>query len=377
MSASGPAAGAPRPARACEARPGGGLLAALFVLGAALPAAPAEAPPAEPSPAVYPEQRIPIRYSHRVHIQKEGMRCLDCHGAVSDSWKTSDLNLPKEARCAECHAEVKDPERCSYCHPGPGAPETFNFPAAYLRFDHRGHLKNGARCLDCHPGVPEAELATVRDLPRMADCLDCHRSRRASTECAACHPTGPEGRVAVRLAGQVLKPASHRPGWDRAHRAEAEASASDCLACHAEADCQSCHDGSERPGIHPGDWIVLHPQAAAANETRCMSCHRLERFCIGCHESAGVRFGSLPAGSFHPSGWAGASAGPTHHAHFARRNIEACASCHTEPECIACHGNVSGPRVSPHPPGFEGREVFRRNPQGCLKCHAAADPLLR
>ena len=355
-------------------------LAARGMLLAGLPllaAAAAEPPPAEPSPLVYPAQKLPIRYSHRVHIQQEGMRCLDCHGSVADSWKTSDLNLPREERCAECHAQVRDAEQCAYCHPGPEPPATYEVPAAYLRFDHRGHLKNGVRCLDCHPSVPQRDLATVADLPRMAECLDCHRVRRASVECAACHPTTPEGRLAVRFGGGVLKPASHRPGWERAHRAEAEAGSGDCLACHAESECLACHDGSERPGVHPGEWIVLHPQSALANELRCQSCHRLEAFCRDCHARTGVGFGALPGGSFHPQGWASSSIGSTHHSHFARRNIEACASCHTEPECVACHGNISGPRVNPHPPRFDGGEVFKRNPRGCLKCHAAADPLLR
>jgi hypothetical protein len=350
-------------------------VAALCVLLSAPPAH-SDAPPADPSPAVYPAQKISLRYSHRVHIQQEGMRCLDCHGAAPDSWKSSDLLLPKEERCADCHAEVKDKERCSYCHPGGETRQPFEFPPAFLRFDHRGHLRNGVRCVDCHPQVAQRELATVDDLPRMADCVACHRQRRASTECAACHPTGPEGRVAVRLGGAILKPASHRPGWDRAHRADAEAGAADCLACHAESECLACHDGSERPGIHPGDWIVLHPQAALANETRCMSCHRLERFCQDCHQRTGVRFGALPSGSFHPAGWAAPTAGADHHSHVARRNIEACASCHAEPECVACHGNVSGPRVNPHPPGFDGAAIFRRNRSACLKCHAPSDPRL-
>jgi hypothetical protein len=352
------------------------LVAAVLALHALWPAR-ADTASEDPSPVVYPPQRIPIRYSHRVHIQQEGMKCLDCHDAVRESWKSADLNLPKEARCAPCHAQVRDPQQCAYCHPGPEPPAGFDFPAAFLRFDHRGHVGRGARCLDCHPGVPERELATVRDLPRMAACLECHQRQKASTDCSACHPTGPEGRVAVRLAGGTLKPASHRPGWDRAHRAEAEASAGTCLACHAEADCLSCHDGSERPAIHPADWVVLHPQAAISNETRCQSCHRLDAFCTDCHSRTGVKFGTLPGGAFHPAGWASPGVTPSHHSHVARRNIEACASCHAEPDCIACHGNLGGPRVNPHPSGVDLHEIQRRNPRACLKCHAAADPLLQ
>ena len=77
-----------------------------------------------------------------------------------------------------------------------------------------------------------------------------------------------------------------------------------------------------------------------------------------------------PPPSFHPPGFAGAA-----HGMEARRSMTTCASCHSERDCVACHGATSiGAGLSPHPPGFAAgcASALERNPRACITCHGDA-----
>src|SRR5262249_23687738 len=137
-------------------------------------------------------------------------------------------------------------------------------------------------------------------------------------------------------------------------------------------------------------------------------------FCIGCHQRSGVAL-DAPGGNpstpttgsirFHPEGWVSYSCfgtvrcfenNPNHHAWQAQRNIRACASCHREQSCIACHSSYNAPfndpalnpgfkgiesmgSNNPHPPGWLGsgkcRALLARNKRVCLKCHPGNLPI--
>ncbi|HEY7726102.1 MAG TPA: cytochrome C, partial [Anaeromyxobacteraceae bacterium] len=152
-----------------------------------------------------------------------------------------------------------------------------------------------------------------------------------------------------------------------------------CAACHAESFCLRCHDGATRPQeVHPNDFISLHPVAARQAEARCDACHRRQSFCAGCHERTGV--GSEAAAAFrdptarvHPPAWLNPGAG--HHGIHAARGIGACASCHREEQCAACHAATTLARRT-HPPGFAERcrDMIRRSDRACAKCHVLSDP---
>jgi hypothetical protein len=173
-----------------------------------------------------------------------------------------------------------------------------------------------------------------------------------------------------------------------------------CLSCHRRNECVDCHGGVVRPpDIHPSDYVSLHPVDARRNTPDCSSCHRLQSFCVGCHQRSGVAAdpeGGLlgqrannPFGTgtgvkqFHPPGWARDASGqvistprPASHSLQAKRNIRACASCHREESCLTCHSTdpSHGPVFSPHGPGFAAtarcRFLAARNRRACLKCHA-------
>jgi hypothetical protein len=95
----------------------------------------------------------------------------------------------------------------------------------------------------------------------------------------------------------------------------------------------------------------------------CLDCHRRTRVA---ESSPGLS----PNLRLHPEGY-----GMGRHSSDARRNLRSCTACHTEGDCIRCHGAAGiGLGYSPHPSGFSKRcsLLKSRNPRPCLKCHQAS-----
>jgi hypothetical protein len=191
---------------------------------------------------------------------------------------------------------------------------------------------------------------------------------------------------------------AHGLNFGRDH-AQAGRDTSYCLQCHKRTECIDCHGGTVRPfDIHPSDYESLHGVDARRNTPDCSTCHRLQSFCVGCHQRTGVTAdpeGGLPGHkpnnpfgtgtqvkTFHPPGWAREEAlgPPSGHAEQARRNIRSCVSCHREESCLTCHSAdpIRGMAVSPHGPGFWGtarcKALSSKNRRACLKCHALGAP---
>ncbi|HZY04559.1 MAG TPA: cytochrome c3 family protein [Anaeromyxobacteraceae bacterium] len=389
--------------------------ASVLILAAALAAGPGAAPPADRalprSPAVYPERRVTLAFSHRGH-RGQARRCLGCHAAALASDSARDRLLPPEADCVRCHdiqafregRPTDPPGNCQVCHPGfdhtvHRAPEASLFLASNLVFSHRRHLERllasgqdpNAACAACHGDVEAVELATRADLPRMATCLGCHDGRQAGAGCAVCHPPALPGRGArleTSFPSGTLRPGpgdplglDHGPRYDLTHSLAALSRRGQCLECHAESSCQTCHDATRKPqAIHPGDFTSTHPAAARQNRPDCSACHRLQSFCAGCHERVGVGPDAgapfYSGAQVHPPGWL--TPGPQHHGVQAARNIGQCASCHREDTCLRCHATTSAVYpggIAPHPPGFAARcgEMLARNDRACRKCHDLAN----
>lgn len=389
-----------------------------------------------PSPLLLPDQTIPLRFSHRLHVDL--VECTDCHTTATTSLRSKDINLPKEAVCLDCHDQAAaargeptdPPSSCDTCHPGfeprwlPGAtfadthqvevfPPAMVIPEPHIKFNHKVHADKAIGCDRCHQDMASVELAT-RDnaLPLMATCIDCHDGRPggdspdsgAPNACKTCHLTHPDGRIDTDLPGGKLEPAgwyfmdAHDDNWLQSHRAVATLDESGCASCHTQKECLDCHNGVKKPlKIHPNNWILTHTIPARRNDPDCSSCHHSQSFCVDCHTATKVADtpdSRPPSGvRFHPEGWvdyrdvtgrevpAQGIRGPNHHSFQAQRNIRACASCHTEDSCIACHGaegvNVTARtyfRISPHPLSWtRGSDCVRmrdKNERVCYKCHA-------
>jgi hypothetical protein len=366
------------------------------LLGAAWGRAP-YADDTAPSPVIYPEQRLPLVFTHAAHLGR-GMVCVDCHAAAVTSRSAVDNLLPGEDACRGCHAidraqpdkQATPPARCDACHVGYVAgqvPARVYLPPPNLKFDHARHVGRGVACTACH-GDLAAEgvaLATRDQLPRMRLCLDCHDGKRAPSACSTCH-LAEVGVLRTDLDDGALIPSgvvygdAHDLGFAHHHAAAASRDPAYCAACHRQSFCSDCHAGLVKPmDFHPGDYALTHAADARRNSPDCSACHRKQSFCVGCHERSGV--GSRASGfdaadpraRFHPDDWA-SLAGANRHAREARANLDACASCHREDDCLACHtAELGSPRVNPHGPGWRGsrrcRALAARNPRMCSRCH--------
>lgn len=356
------------------------------------------------SPAVYPTQRLPLVFSHRLHLAR-GATCASCHPAATTSRSAVDNLIPTEAACRACHpidraeptraVQGAPPAACVACHPGwtPGQPVARVYvPPPPLKFAHGAHTQTA--CATCHGDLAKVDLATERQLPTMATCLSCHTSGAADAHrCGDCHLTKPGGLVETELPHGRLVPNAtglgdaHGPGFAKDHRQEARQVGATCTACHDRSECVACHQGVVKPlDFHPGNYVVVHGVEAKRGTPDCSACHRAQSFCVGCHERSGVStrvttdYDASLNRAFHPPGWASPGAGPNRHAGEARRNLTSCASCHREEDCLTCHSNQPGSlRATPHPPGWRGsarcRALDRGNRRMCLRCHITQDEL--
>ena len=377
------------------------------------------AKPDGPSPVIYPAQELPLKFSHARHLRR-GATCTGCHEQAPTSVSARDNLLPPESACLPCHPiDRQHPEKrepgiataCDTCHVGMPV-ERVVMPAPFLKFNHRQHAEAAIDCTRCHGDLKEVDLATRAQLPKMALCLSCHREgleRRRVTEgspqvkrlptarCAACHLQQGNGTLEVRFSSGVLLPTGelrgdeHNSAFLREHRSVAQNDPAYCQNCHTESFCQRCHNSVVKPfDLHGGDYVHRHGLDARRNQPDCSSCHRLQTFCLGCHERLGVAshltlpgapspsafFPAAPR-RFHPEGWASTGMGANLHATEAERNLRACVSCHREEACLGCHSSLPDARgpggVNPHPADWvsSGRclALSRRNSRMCLKCH--------
>lgn len=356
------------------------------------------------SPVVYPEQRLPLAFSHAKHLAR-GSTCATCHPAATSSRSAVDNLIPTEAACRACHpidrADVTKtvagapPAACIACHPAfvPGQPvERVYLTPTPLKFDHAAHAKQP--CQSCHGDMTKVDLATDRQLPTMSSCLACHNRGVEERHCADCHLTKLGGLVETQFAHGNLVPQTtglgdgHGPGFAKDHAQEARQVGATCTACHDRSECVACHQGVTKPmEFHPGNYIATHGVEARRGTPDCSACHRAQSFCVGCHERTGLGTRgesafdkTQPGGAFHPAGWATAGGGENRHAAEARRNISSCASCHREEDCLTCHSAQPGALgASPHPKGWRGsarcKALDSRNRRVCLRCHITADEL--
>jgi hypothetical protein len=377
-----------------------------------------ETPPDEWSPIVYPMQRLPLIFSHAKHLAR-GAQCATCHPAGTTSRSAVDNLLPTETQCRVCHAiDRTRPESppvaigsdlgrgnpikqatptgaCAACHPGwvPGAiVEQVYLTPPPLKFDHAAHAQSP--CESCHP-VRTVDLATTRQLPTMASCLRCHADGTQERHCTDCHLAQAGGLLQTQFEFGTLVPDhdglgdAHGPRFKTEHKMEAQQAGATCNACHDKSECVECHTGSVKPmDFHPGDYVMTHAVDARRGTPDCSACHRLESFCVACHERSGLgtraasKFSAQdPARMFHPPGWASAAqGGPNRHAGEARRNLQQCTSCHREEDCLRCHSAQPGAlHASPHPTSWRGsaqcRALDRGNRRMCLRCHVSQDEL--
>jgi hypothetical protein len=186
-----------------------------------------------------------------------------------------------------------------------------------LTFTHAKHFSIGVSdCGACHSG--NTHERDKINAPTMLQCSMCHGLNAdavAPGSCVTCHP-----------ADMPREPVSHAAAdWvPERHATIAKDSSFDCLTCHRQTSCDSCH-GLTLP--HPGGWDRAHPRTYFQDGSLCDRCHPITEpaardFCDSCHHPQGPDDVSWRA--FHPTAVKNATA-------------TNCFQCHAEQTCTICH----------------------------------------
>lgn len=295
-------------------------------------------------------RRLPVPSDHR-----DSTFLIEGHGKAAES----------TSRCATCHTE----ERCLTCHVDasrreiqamPKAPAGMELPPAKAHYptpaSHHeegwlsvhGQQAGGGRCNTCHT---------------RQDCLACHVGSVPAQVTAL-----PSRRqtVAPGVGLKIHAPKSHASQFFmKVHPTLASSDNRSCETCHAESFCTDCHDGPSNGGYHPADYVMRHPADAFGQDAECSACHNTTVFCRDCHIESGLSTTGRLGGAYH-------TAEPLwllRHGQAARQNLEACASCHKQRDCLQCHSVLGAFKISPHGADFDAARAWAKNPRMCLACH--------
>ncbi len=205
--------------------------------------------------------------------------------------------------CTECHGDLDKVFKEG------GAPT--------LLYTHEEHFAQGVSdCSVCHP--PNTHEADTINKPTMSRCFTCHGVTKmaiASGTCNSCHPPGLREKPPTHLAA----------GWLRErHGEEAKVDQFQCLTCHKQSFCSSCH-GVDMP--HAEGWgEAPHTQAFFDDPKACQLCHprapQTADSCDTCHHP------QVPK----DTAWR------TYHPNVVKdEGAYTCFQCHDPATCATCH----------------------------------------
>ncbi len=341
-----------------------------------------------------------VTFSHLFHTEDVEAECTDCHGEAEESEVSNDFLLPMMDTCGECH-DVEDDDECATCHGDNEDPDTFvESSPRELSFNHKLHIEAEINCTTCHVGIDVSEAPSNRYFPKMTVCQTCHDGAQEHNTCETCH---------TKL--ELLRPENHVwPDWKRQHKRFVVSGQheNDCLSCHSEASCQECHSAAQivmtskpapRPllegrqlqfsrslltsqRIHENNYIFWHGIDHKARTMECATCHNKQTFCNDCHDNRQDAGFASPIPASHSQVdfvRLGVGGGGGKHAKLAKKDIEACMSCHDfngqDPACLLCHtdrtpGLGNDPRT--HTARFMRTDKgdYHDNPDAsCYNCH--------
>jgi menaquinone reductase, multiheme cytochrome c subunit len=160
---------------------------------------------------IYSSRPQPVNFSHKIHADKAGAKCEDCHSFRDDG---TFAGVPTLDKCTGCHAAPMGTTAAEknfideYVTPGreprwsayAGQPEN-------VSFSHAAHVKRARlHCETCHGDTGTSDSLRPYQLDRisgyshdiwkipnvphgmkMADCVDCHRRSGLEHSCLDCH----------------------------------------------------------------------------------------------------------------------------------------------------------------------------------------------
>ena len=121
----------------------------------------------------------PVQFSHKHHVNDDGIDCRYCHTSVEES---SFAGIPSTKICMNCHTQIwaespiLAPVRESF-RTGKSLEWTrVNNLPGFVYFDHSIHVHKGVGCATCHGRVDQMPLMWREHTLYMEWCLECHRS---------------------------------------------------------------------------------------------------------------------------------------------------------------------------------------------------------
>ena len=135
----------------------------------------------------------PILYNHKKHVGDAGLTCFDCHTKVMTNEKAS---IPNIEICENCHKEaMTDSKEEAKLVRYISKKEKIHWIQVHrlpdhAYFSHRRHVAMGkVACQECHGNVPEMTLPFTKPWVelKMKFCIQCHKKKHVTTDCAACH----------------------------------------------------------------------------------------------------------------------------------------------------------------------------------------------
>jgi ribosomal protein L34E len=156
--------------------------------------------------AIYRSRPQPVDFSHKVHADKAGAKCEDCHSFREDG---SFAGLPTIDKCAACHAAPMGATAAEknfidqYVTPN-REPQwgVYARQPENVSFSHIAHVKRAdLKCESCHGDIGTSGVLRPYQVDRisgysrdiwthgmkMADCVECHRQKGLEQSCLDCH----------------------------------------------------------------------------------------------------------------------------------------------------------------------------------------------
>ncbi|HLY16351.1 MAG TPA: menaquinone reductase multiheme cytochrome c subunit QrcA [Bryobacteraceae bacterium] len=156
-------------------------------------------------PAVlFQREPQPVAFSHKIHAEKAGAKCDDCHFLRADGTFTG---IPTLDKCSGCHAQpmgtTAEEKRFMdrYVTRNREIPwQVYTRQPENVYFSHVFHIKLAhLDCRQCHGRQGQSDaLGPARvnrisaysgspQFQNMDACENCHRQRGAANSCLACH----------------------------------------------------------------------------------------------------------------------------------------------------------------------------------------------
>jgi hypothetical protein len=120
----------------------------------------------------------PIQFSHKHHVEDDGIDCRYCHTSVEQS---AFAGIPPTKTCMNCHSQIfasspyLEPIRESFRTGKPIEWTRVHKLPEFVYFDHSIHVSKGVGCASCHGQVNLMPLVRQVASLQMEWCLDCHR----------------------------------------------------------------------------------------------------------------------------------------------------------------------------------------------------------